>query len=71
MACALLGADAAALWADRPLYGQLLETFVYQELRREASGREEPVVFHHYRDKDGVEVDMVLESVGVLPKRTE
>lgn len=66
LACALLGADAAALWADRPLYGQLLETFVYQELRREASGREEPVVFHHYRDKDGVEVDMVLESAGKL-----
>lgn len=64
LACALLGVDAAALWADRALYGKLLETFVYQELRREASGQEEQVSFHHYRDKEGVEVDMVLESAG-------
>ncbi|MGN2393586.1 DUF4143 domain-containing protein, partial [Pelomicrobium sp. G1] len=26
LACALLGADAKALWADRALFGQLLET---------------------------------------------
>jgi uncharacterized protein len=66
LACALLGIDAAALWADRALYGQLLETFVYQELRREASGQEELVVFHHYRDKDGTEVDLVVEAAGKL-----
>lgn len=66
LACALLGVDAAALWDDRALYGQLLETFVYQELRRHASWREEPVTFHHFRDKDGAEVDIVLESSGKL-----
>lgn len=64
LACALLGADAAALWADRALLGQLLETFVFQELRRQASWREEPIAFHHFRDKDGVEVDIVLEHNG-------
>ncbi len=62
LACALLGLDAAALWADRALLGQLLETFVFQELRRQASWQEGPIAFHHFRDKDGVEVDMVLES---------
>lgn len=62
LACALLGVDAAALWADRTLLGQLLETFVFQELRRQASWRDEPVAFHHFRDKDGVEVDIVLEG---------
>ena len=62
LACALLGMDAESLAADRPLLGQLLETFVFQELRRQASWREEPVSFYHFRDKDGVEVDMVLES---------
>ena len=62
--CALLGLDAAALWADRPLLGQLLETFVFQELRRQASGEDAPIVFHHLRDKDGVEVDIVLEASG-------
>ena len=61
LACALLGADAASLAADRPLLGQLLETFVFQELRRQASWRDEPIGFFHFRDKDGAEVDIVLE----------
>jgi hypothetical protein len=58
---ALLGLDSAALVRDRTLLGQLLETFVYQELRREASWHEAPIGFYHYRDRDGVEVDIVLE----------
>jgi uncharacterized protein len=61
LACALLGADAATLAADRPLLGQLLETFVFRELRRQASWRDEPLTFFHYRDKDGAEVDIVIE----------
>jgi hypothetical protein len=61
IACALLGLDAAALWEDRATLGQLLETFVFQELRRQASWHEEEIRFHHYRDKDGAEVDIVLE----------
>ena len=61
LACALLGVQAATLVADRALLGQLLETFVYQELRRQASWEEDPVAFHHFRDKDGAEVDIVLE----------
>lgn len=64
LACALLGVDAAALAADRALLGQLLETFVYQELRRQASWGDDPVAFHHFRDKDGAEVDIVLERQG-------
>src|SRR5690606_8987767 len=47
LACALLGLDAEGLWADRELFGQMLETFVYQEIRRQASGHEDPVAFHH------------------------
>ena len=61
IACALLGVDAEALRADRPLLGQLLETFVFQELRRQASFHEERLAFFHYRDKDGAEVDIVVE----------
>ncbi|MBI4989969.1 MAG: ATP-binding protein [Rhodocyclales bacterium] len=64
LACALLGVDAAALAADRALLGQLLETFVYQELRRQASWVGDPIAFHHFRDKDGAEVDIVLERQG-------
>ncbi|MFH1743060.1 MAG: ATP-binding protein [bacterium] len=61
LASALLGVDAEALIKDRAMLGQLLETFVFQELRRQASWHDTPVLFHHFRDKDGVEVDIVLE----------
>ncbi|MGQ0552806.1 MAG: ATP-binding protein [Planctomycetota bacterium] len=61
VACALLGVDAEALLADRGTFGQLLETFVFQELRRQASWRADDIRFHHFRDKDGAEVDIVLE----------
>jgi predicted AAA+ superfamily ATPase len=61
VACALLGLDAAALAKDREALGPLLETFVFQELRRQASWHEHAVTFHHFRDKDGTEVDVVLE----------
>ncbi len=61
LACALVGIDPAGLAADRPLLGQLLETFVFQELRRQASWHEDPLSFFHFRDKDGSEVDIVME----------
>lgn len=61
LACALLGLDAEALHADRTLLGQLLETFVFQELRRQASWRTDAIQFFHFRDKDMAEVDVVLE----------
>lgn len=66
LACALLGVDGAGLWRDRGLYGQLLETFVFQELRRQADGLADAIAFCHFRDKDGAEVDVVLESGGRL-----
>lgn len=61
VACALLGLDTAALLADRSILGQLLETFVFQELRREASWLVNDLTFYHYRDRDGGEVDIVIE----------
>ena len=64
VACALLGMDSKALAEDRHVLGQLLETFVFQELRRQASWHEEAMVFHHFRDRDGAEVDIVLEHAG-------
>jgi predicted AAA+ superfamily ATPase len=66
LACAMLGVNEETLWADRALFGRLLETFVYQELRRMAGWREETVLFSHFRDKDQMEVDVVLESEGRL-----
>lgn len=64
LACTLLGLNAETLWNDRTVFGRMLETFVYQELRRQSGYREEAIVFSHFRDKDKVEVDMVLESGG-------
>ncbi len=61
VACALLGLDGRALAGDRPLLGQLLETFVFQELRRQGSWHEQDIRFFHFRDRDGAEVDIVLE----------
>lgn len=64
LAASLLGVDAAALTKDRVLLGQLLETFVFQELRRQGSWHADAISFHHFRDKDGYEVDIVLEREG-------
>ncbi len=64
LASALVGVDAEVLHKDRPMLGQLLETFVFQELKRQAGWNETPVQFHHFRDKDGAEVDIVLEQAG-------
>ena len=63
LACALLGVSAEKLRApqlDRTLYGQLLETFALQELRRQASANRKSIDFFHYREKSGSEVDIVI-----------
>ena len=62
IASALLGMDGPALAHDRTLFGQLFESFVYQELRRQASWNDAHLSFHHFRNKDGVEVDIVIEG---------
>ncbi len=62
LACALLGIDAAGLAANRAVLGSMLETFVLQELRRQASWRPRPIEFFHFRDRDNFEVDLVLEQ---------
>ena len=62
VACALLGVGAAALDKDRTTLGPMLETFVLQELRRQASWRPTPINFFHFRDRDDFEVDIVLEQ---------
>jgi uncharacterized protein len=61
LACALLGIAGAALHKERDRLGPLLETFVLQELKRQASWRPDRIEFFHYRDRDDFEVDIVLE----------
>jgi predicted AAA+ superfamily ATPase len=64
LASALLGSDGPALNQDRAVLGQPLETFVFNELKRQASWQPDPVRSHHFRDRDGYEVDLVLERSG-------
>jgi predicted AAA+ superfamily ATPase len=64
LACALVGRDAAALLKDKSAFGFLLETFVFQELRRQASWNEDDIRFYHFRDRDAAEVDIVMERRG-------
>jgi hypothetical protein len=61
VACSLLGLDARDLSRDRETLGHLAETFVFQELRRQASWHEAEIRFYHFRNKDKAEVDIVLE----------
>lgn len=62
LACALLGINSNALWQDKTLLGQLLETFIYQELRKHADWHDEDLKFFHFRNKDKVEVDIIIEQ---------
>jgi uncharacterized protein len=64
IAGALLGLDPVTLSEDRTYFGQLLESFVYQELRRQASWHVDDFKFYHFRDRDAYEVDIVLERNG-------
>ncbi len=59
--CALLGLNAEALSADRSLLGHILETFALQELKRQASAHPQRHSFHHFRDRYGLEVDIVIQ----------
>ncbi len=61
LACSLIGANASGLQSNPNLLGQLVESFVFQELRRQASASVERYQFYHFRDRDGIEVDMIIE----------
>ena len=61
LACALLRANSDNLIEDRSLLGQILETFVFNELRRQAVCCDDVMSFYHYRDRDRAEVDIVIE----------
>lgn len=58
------GYSVARLRSDRNLLGSLLETFVFSELVKSTAWTKERVSIFHYRDKDQVEVDFVLQNAG-------
>jgi predicted AAA+ superfamily ATPase len=62
LACSLMGMNSQSLWQDKALLGQLLETFIYQELRKYADWHDDVLSFYHFRNKDKVEVDIIIEQ---------
>ncbi len=59
---AMLGATDGRIAKDRSVLGQLLETFVFAEIVKQAEWHDEKCAPYFYRDKDQDEVDIVVES---------
>lgn len=57
--CNLQASDWGSFSTD---FGALLETFVVQQLITQSTWLDDELRFSHYRDKDQVEVDLVIES---------
>ncbi len=62
MMCAVRGLNRERLLKQPGDFGLLLESFVYNELRKQSVWIDEPLSFYHYRDKDKVEVDIIIEN---------
>ncbi|HCW75627.1 MAG TPA: AAA family ATPase [Candidatus Marinimicrobia bacterium] len=60
--CSILNVSDKQLLQNPTLFGHVLETFVYNEFRRHASWSAESIEFYHFRDRDGYEVDLVMED---------
>jgi uncharacterized protein len=60
LVCAAMGFDAAKL-ARHAVGGQVAETFVLTELLKQAAVVDQPLSFSHFRDRTGLEVDIIME----------
>ncbi len=60
--CHLINANTQRVKSDERVTGMVLENFVAMEIVRQLDWHEDRVVPHHYRDRDGYEVDVVLEN---------
>jgi len=60
--CAIRNLNREKLLLNPEQFGNLVESFVYSELRKQAVWLSERVSFFHFRDKDKVEVDLILEN---------
>lgn len=57
-----LAPEGAGVDASPDAAGRLIETFVIGDLRRQLGWSEETPRLHHYRDRAGAEVDLLLET---------
>ena len=62
VAANLLDADARSLLRPGAAFGRLMEGFVLMELARQLTWSRQRVELSHYRTKDKIEVDAVLED---------
>lgn len=60
--CAMRSLGREKLVQQGKDFGFLVETFVYNELRKQSVWIEEPLIFYHYRDNDKIEVDIIIEN---------
>ena len=60
LAATLSGLTAQDWISQRSRFGHLLESFVVQQLICQAGWTDPDLRFWHYRDKDQIEVDMVI-----------
>ncbi|MGQ3888250.1 ATP-binding protein [Legionella sp. CNM-1927-20] len=60
--CAARGINSDKIRANPDIFGSLLETFVFNELKKQSNFIDEKLNFYHYRDKDKVEVDILIEN---------
>jgi predicted AAA+ superfamily ATPase len=60
--CSLRNITEAKLLEDRTVLGSVLETFIASELMKLVSQSAIDYEMHHYRSRDGLEVDLILTS---------
>jgi len=61
LTAALLRVDTGDLRRDGPLFGRLLDAYVAAQVRAEVAVSDLMPRLHHLRDRDGHEVDLVLD----------
>lgn len=66
--CWLLGIQSPRQLASHPLRGAIFETWVISELRKYYLNRGRRPNFHFWRDSNGNEIDLIIESAdGLIP----
>ena len=58
----LRGMDAAGVRADLTAFGGVLKSYVFGEILKQIAWTGDDIRIAHFRDKDGMEVDLVLEN---------
>ena len=58
----MIGVTMERAAIDRGILGPIFETFVVAELAKQLTWIDRSASIYHYRDKDQVEVDVVIED---------